>query len=126
MKYDWLVRITSLHKEGEQLGFDIKPSKIHGEGVFSTQPMVANEIVGIALVPIEENNFQKVYQRNRLGLKINHSSSPNGRLCKRNDGYFLIVIVDVPQDEEVTVDYDDYYKQMQQEIEDTGKSVYVL
>lgn len=126
MQYDWLAKTAALHKESNQLGFDVRPSKIHGQGVFAIKPMAVDEELGVALIPIEENGFQRVYERNRLGLMINHSSSPNSRLCRKDDGYFLVIVVDIPQDEEVTVDYDDYYDQMQREMEDTGKSVYVI
>lgn len=81
----------------------IRPSPIHGNGVYSTSPISAGEIIGPARI--------KGY-RTQLGRYVNHSKSPNAyyQLDHNNDVY-LVSYRDIrgclggDPGEEITVDY---------------------
>jgi hypothetical protein len=128
MGYDWLVKLAETHKNAHSLGFRVKPSRIHGSGAFASRSYKKDDVVGLALKVIQNDPFIAKYERNLLGLMLNHSREPNANFRKLDDGSFYVVIIvdDVPEDDELVVDYDEYFKQMQREMEDTGKSIFVV
>jgi hypothetical protein len=127
MGYDWLVKLAESYKNAESLGFRIKPSRIHGSGAFAARPYKKDDLIGKALIPIEEDPFTTKYERNLLGMMLNHSKHPNAGLARQDDGcYYVIILIDVDEDDELVLDYDKYFEQVQEEMERTGKSVYVI
>jgi hypothetical protein len=127
MVYDWLVKLAEAHKNPERLGFRIKPSRIHGSGAFASRPYKKDDVVGKALAIIEDDPFTTKYERNLLGMMLNHSSEPNACLQRLDDGcYYVVILIDVNDDDELLLDYDKYYEQMIGEMQDTGKSIYVV
>ena len=58
----------------------ISSSKIHGLGLFSTEEIIINDILGITHV--HQIGFKDDYIRTPLGGFINHSNTPNCTLIK--------------------------------------------
>ena len=87
----------------------IRPSTIHGVGVFAERRANKNEHVGVA---IEGGSLAQLQLPGitRLGSLINHSYTPNARLqCSTARGqggtYFLVPNRNVDAGVELTVDY---------------------
>jgi len=81
-------------------------SAIHGTGVLATQPLSVGTVVDVAIerrwcymVPVVTRDF---------GRYINHSRNPSAQLvwCRRTWSWYLVTLVAVPRDGELTVDYD--------------------
>tara|TARA_R100001086_G_scaffold118751_1_gene61004 strand:- start:276 stop:644 length:369 start_codon:yes stop_codon:yes gene_type:complete len=101
----------------------IKKSKINGFGVFATEDISNNNVLGVSHIqdPIAEDG----YWRTPLGGFINHSSNPN---CKKSENKFtknlyLTTIKNIKKGEELTIYYTlypmikSYSEQMQSELE---------
>jgi SET domain-containing protein len=86
--------------------YKIKHSKIHGVGVFSTQNIQKDTVIGIPLYckywifPIITPD---------LGKKINHSFQCNAFLQKDNNElkWYLVANKDIKKNEEITINYND-------------------
>lgn len=88
--------------------FVIRPSNIHGEGVFSVIPLGEKTVVGRVTWPYKPGENPFLYLTH-MGTKINHSYTPNSDLHKRKNGdmfeYFLITTKPIKALEELTVNY---------------------
>lgn len=80
----------------------IKPSDIHGEGVFTTTNVPMWTVIDKA---IDHTNQQKLPVITFFGSKINHSKSPSTRLIESNRTWWIQAIRDMKEDEEITADY---------------------
>lgn len=87
----------------------IKPSLIHGLGLFSTQKI--KQDVNLGITHIAHPEFPQGWIRTPLGGYYNHSPRPN---CMLNDGSIgqestptkeLITIMEIQEDEELTCIY---------------------
>ena len=85
-------------------------SEIEGLGLFATEDIEPNTVLGIA--HISNLNFPHGYIRTPLGAFYNHSDEPN---CILRDGFwqhmdvkYLVVIIGIKAQEELTVKYSLY------------------
>lgn len=89
----------------------IKPSTIHGLGLFATQDISEGTCLGQTHRVIDRSLFPKAgVLRTPLGGFYNHSDTPNceKRDVKINDkliGFELVTLRDIKKDEEITVKY---------------------
>jgi SET domain-containing protein len=88
-------------------GLTIKESGIHGLGLFATQDIAKNSILGIA--HIDNASFPHGYIRTGLGAFYNHSDNPN---CETVKGFwqhlsvvYLKTIKDIKPNDELTAKY---------------------
>ena len=123
MKSQWYEFLIKTAGEGVQL----QPSKIHGTGVFATKPFGIGDKIGLVLEQTVNNPMEIVYQRTPvLGLYLNHQGAfSNAHLEKLGDNWYLFAHMYIAEGDEITVDYDRYYKQLTLEFEITNKSVRV-
>ena len=86
--------------------YEIRKSKIHGEGIFATRKINKDEVIGIPLylkyyfIPVITREF---------GRKINHSYDPNSILQKNQDApasWSLIANKTIRKGEEITLNYE--------------------
>ena len=91
-------------------GLTISGSKIEGLGLFATEDIGSNTVLGIA--HIANSNFPHGYIRTPLGAFYNHSDLPN---CKLEDGYwqhmkvkYLVVKKPIKSGDELTAKYSLY------------------
>ena len=97
------------------VGLTIKESAIDGLGLFATQDIKPNTVLGIA--HIKNANFPHGYIRTALGAFYNHSETPN---CTLEDGYwqhmevkYLVVKKPIKAREELTATYSLYSLEIQ-------------
>tara|TARA_R110000824_G_scaffold296799_1_gene485059 strand:+ start:3814 stop:4182 length:369 start_codon:yes stop_codon:yes gene_type:complete len=101
----------------------IKESKINGLGVFATEDINNNNVLGVS--HIQDLKAEDGYWRTPLGGFINHSSNPN---CKKSENKFtknlyLTTIKNIKKGEELTIYYTlypmikSYSEKMQAELE---------
>ena len=77
-------------------GFYISNSDIHGKGLFATNDMEHNTVVGVAAVGTD---------RTSLARYANHSKTPNVEFIKIEDNIVAYTLRNISKDEELTVDY---------------------
>jgi SET domain-containing protein len=107
--------------------FDIRPSTIHGEGVFATRPIKTGEEFGPILVLDPNNRTETSYIRNQFGKKFNHSNRPNAAFKHHPDGWWVYALQDIAASEEITLDYAAYKRQIIAEYKSgDGKNVCVV
>ena len=101
----------------------IKESKINGLGVFATEDINNNNVLGVS--HIQDRKAEDGYWRTPLGGFVNHSSNPN---CKKSENKFtknlyLTTIKKIKKGEELTMYYTlypmikSYSEKMQAELE---------
>ena len=83
----------------------IKKSKINGLGVFATEDINNNNVLGVS--HIQDRKAEDGYWRTPLGGFVNHSSNPN---CKKSENKFtknlyLTTIKKIKKGEELTMYY---------------------
>lgn len=84
--------------------FTVKPSEIHGNGVFTTRNFQTDEIIGIG-IEYYLYLFPKITPE--FGSLINHSSTrPNTSLIYLNDKYYVKADKSIPKDTEILINYD--------------------
>jgi SET domain-containing protein len=88
-------------------GLTIKKSKLHGLGLFATQPIPPSQDLGISHVA--DDRFPNHYLRTPLGAFINYSSHPNCEFVEVDDTFRLKTLKPIAKDEELTDKYDCWY-----------------
>jgi len=83
----------------------IKPSLIHGLGLYATQKIEAGTRLGITHIKTDDENFDMGYIRTPLGGFFNHSKTPNCQVTHEGIYIFLDVLVDIESEEELTATY---------------------
>ncbi len=81
----------------------IKPSNINGLGVFATDDIDENHVLGITHV--FNPNYQDGYIRTPLGGFFNHSDTPNCVIVDEGDFLILKTISKINIGEEITAKY---------------------
>ena len=82
-------------------------SPIHGEGIFATANIQANEEIGASRIG---------FFRTPLGRYVNHSKTPNSKMVQRGENFYLVAIENIAgaqggqPGQELTVDYRDARK----------------
>ena len=81
---------------------ELKPSPIHGYGVFATSPISQGESLGLSHINAPE------LIRTPLGGYINHSMNPNCMRLREGNRWYLTAISDIRVGEEITLMYKGY------------------
>ncbi len=89
--------------------FEIRDSNIEGQGVFASENIKKNCVIGPAYTVIGEFNNQYIAgDITILGLMHNHSGTPTARPEMYNNTIFFEAIDNITVGEEVTCDYNEY------------------
>lgn len=76
----------------------VRPSPIHGNGVFSKKPFRKGDFIN--------THFEPGERITDFGRNLNHSPKPNARSIKQNDGgYKTYAEKDINPNDEITLDY---------------------
>ena len=81
---------------------ELKPSPIHGYGIFATAPISTGEMLGMSHIQSPE------LVRTPLGGYINHSMNPNCIRILEGNRWYLQAIADISVGEEITLMYKGY------------------
>ena len=81
---------------------ELKPSPIHGYGVFATQDISQGDSLGMSHINAPE------LIRTPLGGYINHSMNPNCMRIQEGNRWYLYAISDIRSGEEITLMYKGY------------------
>lgn len=88
------------------MSFKIGPSKIQGKGVLSTKMLRKGESVGEGIQFNWMGGLLPMPQiTDHLGKWINHSYRPTSELRWRNGAWHVVIVHDLPSNEEITLDY---------------------
>ena len=81
---------------------ELRPSEIHGYGVFALEDIPAGEMLGLSHIQSPE------LIRTPLGGYINHSMNPNCIRIQEGNRWYLQTIQDISEGEEITLMYKGY------------------
>ena len=81
---------------------ELKPSSIHGYGVFAVEPISQGDYLGLSHINAPE------LIRTPLGGYINHSMNPNCMRLQEGNRWYLTAISDIGIGEEITLMYKGY------------------
>ena len=81
---------------------ELKPSQIHGYGVFASEDIPAGDMLGMTHIESPE------LIRTPLGGYINHSMNPNCIRIQEGNRWYLQTIQDISEGEEITLMYKGY------------------
>ena len=81
---------------------ELRPSEIHGYGVFALEDIPAGKMLGLAHIQSPE------LIRTPLGGYINHSMNPNCIRILEGNRWYLQSIADISEGEEITLMYKGY------------------
>jgi len=84
----------------------IKQSEIEGLGLFATDNIDANHVIGITHV--RDPRFEDGYIRTPLGGFFNHSEKPNCKVVYDNEYIRLVTLREIKAGEELTAKYTFY------------------
>lgn len=94
--------------------FEVRPSEIHGSGVFATCDVYEGEEFKVEGQVVPDRKSSGTYTIDWGGLcfepdmpfkNLNHSGCPNAELIYDEDGVYVRITEDVEANCEVTVDY---------------------
>ena len=89
--------------------FEIRDSSIEGQGVFASQNIKKNCVIGPAYTVIDEVNNQYIAgDITILGLMHNHSGTPTARPEMYNNTIFFEALEDIQTGSEITCNYNEY------------------
>lgn len=84
--------------------FTVKPSAIHGNGIFTTRNFQTDEIIGVG---IEYQMYFFPQVTPEFGSLINHSRyRANVSLLYRDHRYYVKADKSIPKDTEILINYD--------------------
>ena len=81
---------------------ELRPSEIHGYGVFALEDIPAGQMLGLSHIQSPE------LIRTPLGGYINHSMNPNCIRILEGNRWYLQSIADISEGEEITLMYKGY------------------
>ena len=81
---------------------ELRPSEIHGYGVFALEDIPAGKMLGLSHIQSPE------LIRTPLGGYINHSMNPNCMRIQEGNRWYLTAISDIRVGEEITLMYKGY------------------
>ena len=81
---------------------ELRPSEIHGYGVFALENIPAGQMLGLSHIQSPE------LKRTPLGGYINHSMNPNCIRILEGNRWYLQSIQDIEEGEELTLMYKGY------------------
>jgi len=89
------------------VSFEIKASKIAGDGVFAKEDITNGENIGLGFKRIgTTGNPDKDYMRTSLGEKINHSQNSNIILSQDADKFYFTSSKDIRSGDELLINYE--------------------
>jgi SET domain-containing protein len=90
--------------------WEIKESKIQGQGAFAERKIKKGWIIGHAydIMPGEVNGMKVAGEITMLGAMHNHSFEPNAKPEVYLDQVFFEALKTINKGEEITVDYTEY------------------
>ena len=94
--------------KGASEPYAVEPSPIHGVGVFATAPIVSGDDIAL---------FNTGSGWTEAGRYANHSDDPTGSVYMDGTRMRLRAARDVPQSQEITVDYQQVYETLTNEAE---------
>jgi hypothetical protein len=106
--------------------WQVSRSSTHGNGIFAKENIFIGESVGDGITRVNENEVVINFERNVLGLMINHSEKPNVQCVMIDDDIHLVAIENIPEGEEIYVSYAQYEKFVDNYALETKKTVNVL
>jgi len=90
--------------------FEIKDSEIEGQGVFASEDIKKNCVIGPAYTFIGEVNGKYIAgDITILGLMHNHSDTPTARPELYNNTIYFEAIKTIKKGTEITCDYNEYH-----------------
>jgi len=96
------IYLEQIHSKSLVNNYEVRPSPIHGRGVFSTKTFKKGELVNTHLYPDEKG----VSQTTHFGGFLNHSTTPNALTKQYKDGFYkTFAKVDMKPGDEITLDY---------------------
>ena len=88
-------------KTGDDSGWEIEDSDIHGKGIMATKPYAAGDVIGKAFDPAGKD-----WELTELAKFCNHQKSQNADIKKNADGEFdLVAIKNIGAGDEITSNY---------------------
>ena len=118
--------------------FYIAESGIHGKGVFAAKSFSQGEEIGKMLTPVweKDRNPGKFYgysdaseklgtlvEKTLLEMYMNHDSDPNAEIFLRDGKAWLKAIKNIKPADEVTVNYQDAFKTIDELQEEFAKKI---
>jgi len=92
------IYLNEIYSKSLQNNYVIRPSSIHGNGVFAKKDFKKGEFINTHFEPGEKITG--------FGANLNHCPNPNARSIKQGDGgYKTYAEKNIAQDDEVTLDY---------------------
>ena len=92
------IYLRELYDDDLMNNFAVRPSPIHGQGVFSKQPFRKGDFINTHFDPGEKIT--------RFGSNLNHSNDPSGVSHKQKDGgYKTYAQKNIKPGDELTLDY---------------------
>ena len=90
--------LEELHSNSLNNNFEVRPSPIHGHGIFSQTNIKKGDFINTHMNP--GTNITQ------FGKYLNHSKEPNAQSIKNKDGsYFSHAQKDIKAGDEITLDY---------------------
>ena len=84
----------------------VRPSKIHGEGLFTTSPLPKGMNIGLGMRQVSSTGRpDDDYEQTPHAKKVNHSGRPNMKLVREGDDLFMVTTKPVRAGKEITSDY---------------------
>tara|TARA_B110000090_G_scaffold136157_1_gene149811 strand:- start:1268 stop:1561 length:294 start_codon:yes stop_codon:yes gene_type:complete len=84
-------------------GLTILKSKIDGLGLFATQYILKNTVLGV--IHVQDSRFENNYIRTPLGGFINHSEDPNLKSFSETDLKYIKTTKEINTGDELTLKY---------------------
>ena len=93
----WAQSINEFDRQDISIpGVILKPSPIHGTGVFAAQRFLAGDVIGMARID---------GLRTQLGRYTNHCQIPNAQMVAKMGSIILKAITHISVDDEITTNY---------------------
>ena len=83
----------------------IKESSIEGLGLFATEEIPKDKILGISHIKTDNPLFKNGLIRTPIGGFVNHNNKPNVKLMETDYGYFLKTSKKIVANKEITLKY---------------------
>jgi SET domain-containing protein len=90
--------LSELHSDALMNNYVVRPSPIHGNGVFANQDFKKGDFIN--------THFKAAYKITDFGKHVNHSSSPNAISKRLSDNSFkTYALKNIAKNDEITLDY---------------------
>ena len=105
-----IKKISNILKESFEQNWEIRPSNVHGNGIFANREIQKGERIGLVFVIhpddiLPQDQPKRVIVRTKMGSLINHSVFGNSELKRKHNRYILIATRRILPGQEITSDY---------------------